>query len=88
MPSKYYNENWKKTNEWLNKNAPEYVIKCVEELAVLATNMSKDLLDINKSFMQINAGLSRQSIKIQEIKQDLNSLDARLQYRQGGLDNE
>lgn len=88
MPSRHYIENWAKANEWLNEHAPEYVVKCVEELAGLATKMSKDLLDLNKSFMKINTGISRQSIKIQEIKQGLDSLDARLQHRQSELDNE
>ena len=31
MPSKYYEDNWEKANEWLRDNAPDYVLATIEE---------------------------------------------------------
>lgn len=36
MPSEFYHKNWFKANEWLIKNkAPDYVVKCIDELVKL-----------------------------------------------------
>ncbi|KKM17265.1 hypothetical protein LCGC14_1677490 [marine sediment metagenome] len=41
MVSKFYAENCERTNEWLRENAPEYVIKCVRELADITLSFGK-----------------------------------------------
>lgn len=33
MTTELYKENWEKANKWLQENAPDYVVKCVQELA-------------------------------------------------------
>ena len=47
--SKHYEENWERTNRWLLENAPEYVIKCMEELTAHWTLALKELKEINES---------------------------------------
>ena len=46
--SKYYVENWKQANKWLHKNAPEYVIKCIEEMAEVLYRQHKELKKIDR----------------------------------------
>lgn len=46
MPSKYYKDNWEATNKWLRDNAPDYVLKTLNE--ALRIVCCTDLSDLDK----------------------------------------
>ncbi|KKL24234.1 hypothetical protein LCGC14_2417350 [marine sediment metagenome] len=41
MPSKQYKQNWDKANQWLDENAPDYVIECIKEVGCALKDLSK-----------------------------------------------
>lgn len=51
MPSKFYAENCERTNEWLNKNAPKYVIRCIRELTEFTLSFGKRALDAESKLL-------------------------------------
>ena len=53
MPSKFYVENCGRTNEWLQKNAPKYVTKCIQELADTALSLGKRAVEAETVLHQL-----------------------------------
>ena len=44
---KYLAEHTNAANKWLNENAPEHVIKCVEGLTERVVSLGNELIEIN-----------------------------------------
>jgi len=86
IPSEYYKENWERTNDWLNKYAPTYVVKCVEELGIISNNLVEELLHNNKTMMKLETIMHRSAIITQEMEQEINNTKALCEELDGKQD--
>jgi len=76
MPSEHYKRYWQVTNEWLQANAPDYVIKCVEELAQLTQELGEELLRCHKAVLKAETFTHELAILANEAQQIINDTNA------------
>ena len=85
MPSKFYVENYKKTNEWLRENAPDYVNQCVQELTNYVSQLGERTLKAELAMQTMEKGFYKGLAAINEIHQLSDSIKANQEYSSNQL---
>jgi hypothetical protein len=59
MVSQYYRDNVNKANEWLHENAPDYVMKCLEEAFEIVMKQDENVFNTIKQINKFAESLDK-----------------------------